>query len=630
MHRRPGRRVAAPDRDGSVAMTALRFHNRGFIIAPVHGATAATYQDSKRPVAKGWQSGIADVRVLSSVQHYGFVLGSGEYALDPDTVEAAALLERTIGRERLQAGFVARGGRGHDRYIVRLPDGERLPGTFPGGDIKTPGSLLVIHSQWGKRRWRVVNDAEPLTLTPAECAALRALNPVTQPRKRPQSAQDARHTVSGAIVDNPSPVDIYKRIRASQTRNNALYLTVKLCRENGYNAAAIDDSGLLDVFASDMTATAGHVRETVQQRIKEGRLTIASGFRAKLHRRLRGVGDGLSNAARERLLGEDVPTGEVTATGRQRVFKRGQVARALDALYTLDMQPGTILTAAQLQTTLQAAGIEIGNRTAQRIVKDELFADGVPSPADVAAMLDCDGTLGDGVSVTDCTSMKAYKRALQRGLITRRPGLYTKTAMAARLGVSRATLNVYNRELGVVERQRYRCEALQAWAPLPDDPRLCEWGTWVEAWDYGQQRYVKLPPHAAATATAYKRGLRHFVFVQRLKSYYKLENALINTTNAVGVRACPPTPIQAALVPNPPREPMHNRVAGFGSADGKHTFRGKSAKAAYDRHVKKRLARHPYAKKRDASANALEECAHLLGATVTKNHTYSRKRNHHD
>lgn len=84
------------------------------------------------------------------------------------------------------------------------------------------------------------------------------------------------------------------------------------------------------------------------------------------------------------------------------------------------------------------------------------YADGVWSPC-------------DELDRADFESLKAYRLALHREFIYRRPGVYSRAFLAERLGVGKATTRNYDRAAGVEVNERFnerRIDHYQNWGDL--------------------------------------------------------------------------------------------------------------------------------------------------------------------
>lgn len=72
----------------------------------------------------------------------------------------------------------------------------------------------------------------------------------------------------------------------------------------------------------------------------------------------------------------------------------------------------------------------------------------MPDTAHLYRILSVSPTPGDALQLADLASPKAYRQALQRALINRRPALYSRGWLCTRLGISVWTCRRYDRQIG--------------------------------------------------------------------------------------------------------------------------------------------------------------------------------------
>ena len=73
----------------------------------------------------------------------------------------------------------------------------------------------------------------------------------------------------------------------------------------------------------------------------------------------------------------------------------------------------------------------------------------MPSIPELCQMLDVKPGGSDPISLNDLTSARKTRQAIHRELIKRRPGIYPRRWLAARLGVCKETLDAYNRDIPI-------------------------------------------------------------------------------------------------------------------------------------------------------------------------------------
>lgn len=351
------------------------------------GRSASTYRDSKRPVGQGWQRGVSDSSALTRVHDFGLVVGEGECWLDADTATAHRALVRIFG-ERLQQTFSAIGGRGLVRYLFRLPAGCQLPGNVPGMglDILQSGKLIVVHSQWGERQWRITNDAEPLTLTPGEVEALRALRPPRTTVERPHDYGQQSGSVSAAYARTVIAGEL-GTVRAAKegSRHNTLIPAA---------LRVFSVSKTQDVFRALLSAS------TLPEHESRSILTWA-----------------WDKAKARKIIGNQIRQ-PVTVSDVARVasVKAGDgAALFFDQLQTAKFSPGERLSRRQINRRFKVARLpQIGEDRYQRVIAHPLFTDRVmPSTADVNDCYDVSPEMA-------FKSTKVSKRTLRKAIYYRR------------------------------------------------------------------------------------------------------------------------------------------------------------------------------------------------------------------
>ncbi len=474
---------------------------RGWSVLPLRGdadprrpkAPAMAWQrlQQRRPAADdlpGWfESGKAAA--------LGIVCGrvSRLAVLDLDDA-AAARAFASCCPQLLDTWTVRSGGRGQPHYYFEVPaDVELCGGRAPGADLQFDGTyVLAPPTCIAGRHWQVIHNAEPLVLDQDGADALTDF----------VSLWRLHHDGGPAATLNGSELPVmlpggdlqvealrgwYRRLAVQGGRNHALFRAASLARDCGWSRERACEV-LVPVHV--VQAPVGpHVPETAAQRRSEAQRTIMSAWRrprrTPYSTRAR---RGLPNVLRESLLGR----GDVAA------------ARVLDAVLLVGMRGGRLLSEWTLCRLV--GGFGIGRRSVQRALLARL-ADGelvfasprnppqklanaadhsgmeyslcrsvrgagrvkrgrpprlyrVPTPAWLLRRLKLQDGGSDPLQGRDLCSPQAYRCALHRSLIERRPGLYSRRWLGARLGVSVWTSRRYDRRAGLKVEARYRVEAL--------------------------------------------------------------------------------------------------------------------------------------------------------------------------
>lgn len=291
-------------------------------------------------------------------------------------------------------------------------------------------------------------------------------------------------------------IHLYQAYAQHIGRNNALFKVACYARDHGYTQAEIEE--VLKQVHSRQKIAKKHHRETLKTRLQEAENTIASVFTRPPQKTKRIQSAGLTTSIREALL------------------KLGltHVARVLDCLFVKGFKAGGIVTEKIIARTL--SGI-IGRHSILASLK-ALFNDHTPiftpvqnpppqTPSHISiarykqkesnkkcflfsktksdkndrgrpathyvipeidvlcAKLGVRYTDSDPIKIEDLQGAKAYRQAVHRELIKRRPGMYARAWLAERLGISRRTSQRYDMAIGINRKPMY-VETLITWGSL--------------------------------------------------------------------------------------------------------------------------------------------------------------------
>ncbi len=511
-----------------------------------------------------------------------------------------------------QTYTVRSGGRGLPHYYWRPPAGRRVAGTSaPGVDLRAEGAYVVAPPTCiAGGSWQVERDGEPRRLTDVDLRrVLRFIASITQ-----AAAAKRAETPSGAITA-PSAAESAPacgrlvtgdrllaeyRAAAPQGRNRALFAAALRARDSGWTFEAA--RGLLASAHADQPAAAGHRPESREQRYLEAVRTLRSAFSRPPRRRRDSdtapPSPGLPTAVREKLL----QNGLVAA------------ARVLDGLLLAGVQPETALTERELGRRLAASGI--GRRSILAALRANL-PDGqplflrqnapsprratpqaanavaysqseppkcdlytgaervkkgrppayyqLPSVENLASRLNVPLTTTDPLALTDLATPAAYRRALHRELVKRRPGRYTRGWLGARMGVSAWTVRRYDQAAGVRRAPTYY-EASVNWRTLdqliPPAASALPAGTFLE-----DERGKRYPPLRFIAIELLQQRVR-LQFKRQAANYYAHESDPLSARvrlAGVGIPTPPPVPstcqvafwlcphcLRVHLLPQPP------------------------------------------------------------------------------
>lgn len=507
----------------------------------------------------------------------GIVCGavSSLAVLDFDDPTAAESFARTCP-DLTHTMTVRSGGRGLPHYYFHVPRGQVASSKrVRGADFQSGGTYVVAPpSQINGHKWEQIVDLEPRTLSRADVVRIhKFLDTLDYVQSGAIAAAAADNDVPLQSVTHVTD-SVFIKSEDTQPSNSVTHVTLSdlyrwyqsLARRLGRNAALfrvavyVRDAGwslvrcireLLDWHIAQ-PANGDHAHESPDQRRHEGLMTLRSAFSramrpktpAQLEAQSHKIANirTLPNVLRERLLqlglvsvarvldgllmvGVGRRFTEKLATTLLAPFKIGRrtIMAALGA--KIPLQPPVEETDTDPDPGMSFVGNEANQQQKCFFVRGAERVKSGGRPAVEYVMPDVPALCQSlGVSVTlfadrlhpiDLCSPTAYRQALQRAFIQRRPGVYAQMWMAARIGVSKWTLRRYNRVLGLRVEPRYE-ETPITWRTLDalfaEEPRR---GTFIETSD--GKRY---PPVRGIAARLLKRGIRATIKHQ-LCNYYE-------------------------------------------------------------------------------------------------------------
>ena len=436
---------------------ALELVRAGISVIPVRGDAAP--REPKKPAIKwrAYQKRImteAEVRAAfaKSGEALGIVCGciSGLVVIDFDD----HLRYRRFCRHRpdLAKTYTVKTRRG---YHVYFRTDEKVPThQVEGGDVKGERSYIVAPpSIIDGFRYRQVSGSDAMRLNRAGIDSLLKYFHVDSNLR----TITAKHTRS---TEETNLTALYQRLAPRIGRNNALYRTASVARDEGISLT--ETEARLSLLHAQAVGHAGHKRETVGDRVREAGSTVRSAYRRN------GAGDeyreGWPNSVRETLLKEQCST--ITARLLDILYLEGWQA---ESYFTL----GEAVSAAQKyglnrKSVLQCLTGELCTFNGRHIIArryveyldirglysrkrgrpvELLFQ--VPSVGRLLWVLKVGMTPSDRIDARDVKSAHAYRLALHREYVRRLSPRLPMRVMAERLGVNARTLRRYNMELGV-------------------------------------------------------------------------------------------------------------------------------------------------------------------------------------
>ena len=246
----------------------------------------------------------------------------------------------------------------------------------------------------------------------------------------------------------------YQQHAVINGRNNALYQAARKAKAQG-----IDEQTTIATLVQlhiEMPPNGDHPKESEQRRTIEAYNTIQSAYRQPTIQQERRIQSrqkpGLPTAARETLLKQQNST--ITA-------------RVLD-LMIQHFRPGEIISKQKLttlarqhniarQSVLKTLAREInGQPIVPIVISNDEYGDKrrhfykMPTIFSICKLLHINDLRSDPLPDAALRSAHAYRLAIHKALLDRRPGMYPVDWLAKRLSVSRRTLFRYNAKLKVI------------------------------------------------------------------------------------------------------------------------------------------------------------------------------------
>ncbi|MGQ9887292.1 MAG: bifunctional DNA primase/polymerase [Aggregatilineales bacterium] len=575
---------------------ALAYLDLGWSVIPLWGDAVPSRAKTPAVAWFQYQRAAADADTVhkwfleDGFQAIGVVCGavSGLVVLDFDDPALAETFAR-LYPDLANTLTVRSGGRGLPHYYFDLPqDVTARTLHAPGVDLLADGAYVVAPpTNVAGSAWEIVHDAPLRRLTARDAQRIAAF---VAARQLGDSAQAVAPPTDLLFVDvssgelSPDAMRCwYRRLAREQGRNCALFRVACFLRDSGWTQAETT-AVLLDAHVVEPPARP-HALETLQQRQREGRATIASAYRRPARPRV--VAQRPANP--DRLLPNSV---------RERLLQLGHAAaaRVLEGLRAAGILAGQIFTEREATFLLRAAGIgrravlaalrtllpsgeplipslesrRRGRRINKRQKKCFFVRDakrvkiscsqkrGRPAThfvmPDNGALYRALGVRPSGAEplpAESLTSPRRYRAALHRALIARRPGRYSRRWLSARLGVSVWTSRRYDRIAGVVATPTYAEQPIYwgnlALVPPEADPNGPN-GTFLV--DITGKRY---PPLQAIAMRLLARGQRVSLMRQDWNFYtVKFKHAEVQAQPAKEAAATVNPPAPAAVSQGPP------------------------------------------------------------------------------
>ncbi len=481
---------------------ALSYHALGYSVIPVLGDAAP---DSPKRSAVNWKPFQRQRAAPEQLEYWfsrrgfqGLAIVTGAISrlavLDFDD---AALAKRFESRcpDLVKTRTIRSAGRGLPHYYYEIPPGIPLESVhLPGLDLQYNGRyVLTAPTVIAGSAYEIARGGQPKRLTIGEIRALQAFfDEVRQvTREHPETPQKPQELQSTPEPIHVSPhitpqdaVALYQQRAGLRGRNNALFQVACQLRDAHWTQDAV--ATLLSPLHVAYPASSQHAPETPKQRHQEAQTTIASAF-TRLLRKPRQLSRSrpLPNSLREHLLQQGktalarvldglllagVREGQKVSEKFMRIALEGRIGRhsIRKALAEIDPSGAAIFVKnpsprPPTLTAVAAANAEESNNPCElfRVTEPDKNR-GRPTTYYVVPQIDalCERfglqrTGGDDLHREDVNSVRKYRQALHRELIRRRPGQYSGNWLAARLGLSKRSIQRYRQDVPLKQRPMY-------------------------------------------------------------------------------------------------------------------------------------------------------------------------------
>lgn len=419
--------------------------------------------------------------------------------LDFDSAEREAEFKERFPH-LLKTRMVQSAGRGLSHYYYSIPSDINLPTLhIDGADLLSDGAYVIAPpTAINGKTYDVVEGGREYQLTQYDARCLleffkgcngrytpnieSSVTVVTPPNHKNNNYEETKLLSEGAkpehcseIISPQSLIPLYQHYVPQIGRNNALFRVA--CHGRDHQLSQLDVRNVLKLVHANQLPTNGTSQESHTSRLREAEKTIASAF-SKPPR---------SPQKQEQSI-------QLTNSIREALLKRGLtcVARVLDGLFIKGFKPGDLVTKKIVTKALKdvVGRYSILNtfsavldndqpilrqvdppprtpthtsvaidRLKEQTKKctlfsptepDKISAGRIPTQFQLPDLNTLCGLLGvaftrsDPLEEADIQTAKAYRQAVHRELIKRRPGMYYRRWLATRIGVSERTSQRYD------------------------------------------------------------------------------------------------------------------------------------------------------------------------------------------
>ncbi len=451
---------------------ATQYQAAGYNLIPLH-----TQADRAKHPAVAWRQWQSQKISQAELQHWFLELGYTGLGIITGRISGLIVLDfddpnryTTFAQQHpeLTETYTGQSRRGPHLYF-RLPENLTIHSRKGQGvDLLSDGRYVVAPpTTINGHTYSVNRDLPVQCLTPE---AVRLIQSFVENGFPPKTTPVYQASTSG------QPHQLYQNlIMKGEGRNNALFQAALHARDHGWSRTQVVQQ-LADLHSQQATPPT-HRRETPYQRLKEAQRTIASAF-SRPPRPIqseRGV-SRYPNAVRETLLNQ--PDGAVTlrlieglrlsglSAGStftekqacsllQGLLSRKSIRKALAARYPQGTDvfppenPPADADPNGFEHKTKKCSLSPGKKETSTITEASARRYTLPTSEQMLAQLGLENPYGDALSLADMGSSKAYRQALHRQLIKRRPGPYGQTLLGNRLGVTDRSIRNYNKAIHI-------------------------------------------------------------------------------------------------------------------------------------------------------------------------------------
>ena len=488
----------------SLSDSAKLYSGLGYSVIPTYGDT----QPNKTKVAavnwKHYQTfRPSDEQIMDwfEGENYGglaIVTGrvSNLIVLDFDSGRLQYQFEKQFS-DLLTTRIVTSASRGLSHFYYELPVYINMATQhIEGADLLSNGSYVIAPPTviQGKA-YKIQHGGMPYKLSEWDAQRLkkffnethdlgRALFPSLQLSSKPKPTLEVKKEAvqskpRSQSISPESLIHLYQHYAPLIGRNNALFKVARHGRDHQLNITQVQET-LKTVHAQQLTHQS-HIPETQDQRIQEAENTIQSAF-SRPPQAIPTTQSQLTNSIREALLKKgltcvarvldglflhgfksgDIITKKIVTDTLKEQVGRHSVLATFNAQLSPDMFVFETVENPPPRTPTHTSVAEDKTKTHQ--TKCFLFSQSKPDKnprgrtptqyriPDINALCHLLGvpfTRSDPLQAEDIQKAKAYRQAVHRELIKRRPSMYDRGWLAKRIGVSRRTSQRYDNDIGI-------------------------------------------------------------------------------------------------------------------------------------------------------------------------------------